>query len=306
MLILSTTLLALLVPGLGNASAQATTPDRYTGRCCDLYPAASGELVVDVAGDNRGPTVEEIASQYADLTGQRLIYSDETAGMLAVQTCGLRGSVRVPADEVQSFFETLMISNDYLIQPLRPEEPRLVLIESLRTQARNTARGDAHWVPEEDLEHLARHPATLVATVIEMPNTDVRQLSNAMRTMIVDANTQQLLPAGDTDSLVLVGLGAQVRQMQTLLKRVDSASRTESPELTVIPLENADVNEVWRTLSLVMTPPSAGKGEGATSAPSPGSPRIVADPRTNSLIVMAKAVDVARIRTLVEHLDREG
>ena len=298
MLILSTALLALPVPLALGAQEGA--------RCCELYPAAKGELVLEASGSDGGSTVEDIAMQYAELTGQKLIYNDETASLMQAQRSGIRGSVRVPAGEVQSFFELLMMSNDYLVHPLRKDEPRLLLIESLRTQARNTVRGMAHWTPEDSLGHFANHPATLVATVVQLPNTDVRQLSNSMRTMIVDANTQQMLPAGNTNSMVLVGFGAQVGELRNFLKRIDAAAGegVESSELAVISLTHADANDLLRTLQPIVQLPLEVSKEGGPPVAPADAPRLVVDERTNSLVVSAQAKDMARIKALVEQLDR--
>jgi type II secretory pathway component GspD/PulD (secretin) len=120
--------------------------------------------------------------------------------------------------------------------------------------------------------------------------------------MITDANTQQMLPAGNTNSLVLTGFGAQIGALAEMLGRVDLASRVESVELEMISLEHADANKVLGTLLSIVHPPKSGEGD-SPSLPASAA-RIVSDSRTNSLLVSARPKDMAKIKELIAQLDR--
>ena len=147
--------------------------------------------------------------------------------------------------------------------------------------------------------------------MINLPNTDVRQLTNSMRTMITDQNTQQMLPAGATNSMVLTGFGSDVVALARMLLIVDEASRiTEiTPVFEVVRLEFADAEEVS---SLVEELLQAQRGRpnqaarGATgAAQSETEPRIMVDERTNSLLVMSMPDEMPYIKDLVAQLDVE-
>ena len=47
-----------------------------------------------------------------------------------------------------------------------------------------------------------------IAPVLNLPNTDVRTLTNSMRAMLTDANTQSIIPVGNSNSLILTGPAA--------------------------------------------------------------------------------------------------
>lgn len=285
----------------------STEPTRQEGACCDLYPAASGDLVIEVAAESPAPTLAEVARSYAEITGQHLVLDAETLSLLETGSCGVQDSVTVPAAEVQSFFEQLLVANDYALHTLRGAAPRLVVIESLRTQARNTVRDSAVIVPSEKLQHLATHPATLVSTVVHLPNTDVRQLSNSMRTLITDANTQQMLPAGNTNAVVLTGFGSQVARFADMLRTIDANSvQEDSRKLAVLRLQRANAWEVATELETVLGVRRAGKSQGDETLPlPPPRVRITADERTNSLVVSADPQTMTEIERLVQELDAE-
>ncbi len=211
---------------LALATSLSTLPD--AGAMDDWYPPAQGELVIEVPENVQRSSdftsMYDLAQQYGALTGQHMSISDETAQLLQGQSTGLHSSIRVPAERVQRVFESILLEQAFVMRVVHENEPRIFSLESLRTQARNTIRGDSRFVPSSAVELMRRHPATMVTTTLHLPHTDVRQLSNSLRTLITDANTQQILPAGNTDTLVLVGFGYQVAGLIDMLKLVDEAS----------------------------------------------------------------------------------
>ena len=65
-------------------------------------------------------------------------------------------------------------------------------------------------------------------TVLNLPNTDVRTLSNSLRTMLTDANTQQIIPLGNSNSVLLSGFGSNVAALAKMLQFVDEASAADA------------------------------------------------------------------------------
>ena len=59
---------------------------------------------------------------------------------------------------------------------------------------------------------------------VHLPNTDVRQLSNSMRTLITDTNVQQMMPAGSSNSLVLIGTGQFLADTVSMFLAIDAAA----------------------------------------------------------------------------------
>jgi type II secretory pathway component GspD/PulD (secretin) len=125
-----------------------------------------------------------------------------------------------------------------------------------------------------------------------------------MRAMIVDANTQQMLPAGNSNSMVLVGFGDSVASMVRALKTIDKAAQIEGAAHTVavevVRLEHADARSLSQIVRVVY-----GVNE-ETPAPYGEALAITADPRTNSLVVRGAADQVERVLALVAALDVEA
>ncbi len=254
----------------------------------------------------------EACNQVTDIN---FTYTNETALLLQGATIRLLGSKEVPKTDFYSFFQIMMIINDFVCSRIGPDHLSVVLIESLKTGARNTVKADAVHVSPDELDNYADQPATLITTVIHLPNTDVRQLSNSMRTMLTDANTQQMLPAGNTNSMILTGFGSNVAALARMLTIVDQASIEEVvlPEFEVIPLEFASAAEhagpIEERIDASQRAVSGNRGQqpaqGATAQLQRGrtETKIMVQPSTNSLLVMAMPDDMPRIKQLIARLD---
>ena len=100
--------------------------------------------------------------------------------------------------------------------------------------------------------------------------------------------------------------------MANMLHEIDAASAPATDlnkeAFEVIILEKASAEDLAVTISQLIDSASHARGPGVQGGPQgvmpvPARPRVFADKRTNSLIVSGKADDVARIKSLVAHLD---
>ena len=265
---------------------------------------------------DEGYTYLKFVELCQQLTGINFTYSDETAAMLGNTKVRLLGPKRVPKEEFYSFFQILMIINSYVCTNIGPDHLSVVQISSLKTQERANVKNDALQVAPTDLDRYADQPATLITTVVHLPNTDVRQLSNSMRTMFPDVNTTQLLPAGNTNSMIVTGFGSNVSALVRMLQLIDEASKIEAvlPEFALIPVEfvpAADIHPLIEELLDASVRAAQQRGQrveavqGATGAATRGrtEAKLMVDERTNSLLVMAMPEDMPRIKQLIAELD---
>lgn len=262
-------------------------------------------------------TLEQFVKICQDVTGINFTYTKDTASVLKITPLRMFGSKRIPKGDFYSFFQIMMIINDFVCSKIGPDHLAVVVITSLNAQSRTGLRNDAVYVLPEDIDHYADQPATLITTVLDLPHTDVRTLSNSMRSMFTDANTQQIIPVGNSNSLILTGFGSSVASIAKMLKFVDAASTKGDdlvPEFEVLPLEFASAEEISSTIEELLEASrraaqtrgaQAGAAVGVSAAIQTGQneTKILVDARTNSLLVMAMPDDMPRIKELVARLD---
>ncbi len=109
-----------------------------------------------------------------------------------------------------------------------------------------------------------------------------------------------------TNSLIIVGTEDSYLNLLELLKRVDVAPAAEG-RIQVLPLQNADADELSKTLTRMLGGSSgAKKGAAQTQAEVfEGEILITADKPTNSLVISSSARDFAQLRLVIEKLDKK-
>lgn len=130
----------------------------------------------------------------------------------------------------------------------------------------------------------------MVTTVIEARNVSAAQLNAVLRPLVATYGTMSPVPG--TNSLLITDRAANVARIQRIVQRIDRAS---SSDVDVIRLENATAADVVRTLSALT----------AGAAPEAGgvAPRVVADERSNSVLVAGEPGQRLRIAAWIANLD---
>jgi hypothetical protein len=226
MLVVSAFLLASCLTRPANEAAQSP-PSSSAQRAAagDPFPVPKEGFSIKVASDS-DPKLDALLSEFSRVTGQALLINREVRAMLQSTSAGLNRSVDVPAQEVYPFVEFVLAQNGIVLIPRGGAEPRLLAVENARAN-RNTIE-DAIQVPAGEIAMWARHPAFLVSTVIDLPNSDVRTLSNSMRTLFKDQVTQIFIPVGNSSSLIIIGTGSAAASMVSMLRSVDEIARVDA------------------------------------------------------------------------------
>ena len=104
-----------------------------------------------------------------------------------------------------------------------------------------------------------------------------------------------------TRMLIVTDVLSNIKRLLTIVREIDVAGIGE--EISVIPLEHATASDLAKSLSSIF--------QRQVGRPKKGAPiikagiRIVADERTNFLIILATEDDTFRIKRLIEMLDKE-
>lgn len=188
-----------------------------------LLPPAKGPIELKVEGQV-GPNLALALEQLSASTGVHFTAHEHVRQQLASTDCGLLTSVSVPASEAWMWVESLLQHEGFLLGILSADAPQLVAVYPLVPQGGRPFSPAYHTVPVSQIEALAEHPALLVCTTLELPHTDVRQLGNSLRGLTTDPTGQQnVIPVGNTNSVILTGNGRQVLQLVTTLREVEAA-----------------------------------------------------------------------------------
>lgn len=265
-----------------------------------LFPMASEGLTI-----GRNTPLVELINEYARITGQTYFASPETLGLLSACKVGLSEEVSVPRDQVQLTLESILRHSNLALRVFSSNGPRMFALESLLSGSRTTLRSGAHFLAAEEIDIAKQHPAMLFSTTLNLPNTDVRQLSNSLRSMITDANTQQILPAGASNSMVLVGFGDEIWATAKRLERIDRLQGEEAKKRMALSMVRFELKHAVANDSVAMLTQLVGTLNGERWF-LPSGTRVIADERTNALIVRASEAQIESFRAAISLLDVES
>jgi len=139
----------------------------------------------------------------------------------------------------------------------------------------------------------------MVTRVIPVENTSATELVPILRPMVPQYG--HLAAVSSANALIISDHANNISRIMGIIKRIDNA---ESEEVEVIQLKHAWVGDVVKTLEQ-LTPVETGNAGKKTSRPSGNvRVRVVAEERTNRLILRGEKSARARIKDLVMDLDR--
>ena len=137
-------------------------------------------------------------------------------------------------------------------------------------------------------------PDQIVTRIIQVQNVSVAQIVPILRPLIPPQG--HLAAYTPTNVLIVSDTAANVERVASIIGRIDLAS---NEEIEIVPLRHASANEIVRVLSTLEQ--NRGKGDPAAAVGTP--PRLVADERTNSILLSGDKASRLRLRTLISHLD---
>jgi general secretion pathway protein D len=130
----------------------------------------------------------------------------------------------------------------------------------------------------------------IVTQVIQVQNVGAAQLVPILRPLIPQFGHLAAHPG--SNMLIISDRAANVSRMINIIRRIDMSS---DDDIEVVPLRHASATEIVRVLTTLTQQPRA---DGA-----PVSTSLVADARTNSILIGGDRADRLRLRTLIAHLD---
>ncbi|WP_057832770.1 type II secretion system secretin GspD [Colwellia sp. TT2012] len=137
----------------------------------------------------------------------------------------------------------------------------------------------------------------MVTRVVEVKNVTVRELVPLLRQLSDQAGGGNVVNYDPANVIMLTGTASTVNRLVKIIERVDRAG---DQAVEIIKLKYASAGEMVRIIE-AMNKPKGGK----SGQPSFLIPRIVADDRSNSVIVSGEVKARERVIRLVKRLDSE-
>ena len=136
----------------------------------------------------------------------------------------------------------------------------------------------------------------MVTRVVQVRNVSVRELAPLLRQFSNQAGGGHVVNYDPSNVIMMTGPAAVVNRLVDIIQRVDKAG---DQELEIVKLQYASAAEIVRILESIY------KSQGRAEQPDFLVPKIVADERTNSVIVSGELQARQRVIELAKRLDSE-
>lgn len=200
----------------------------------------------------------------SEITGRSFIVDPRVEGKVTVISSKPMG-----ADEVWTTFASILRVHGYAVVPAG--NMWKVLPEAAAASDGGTALADG--------------PEAIVTRVVEVRQVSATELATILGPLVPASGKI----SAQGSNLVITDRSGNVERLTKLIARIDTASGSE---VEVIALRHANAAEVARTLAHL---------DG--TAPGAPGPKLVADERSNSILLSGDHSQRLRLRTLVAHLD---
>ncbi|UTZ36211.1 type II secretion system secretin GspD [Vibrio campbellii] len=137
---------------------------------------------------------------------------------------------------------------------------------------------------------------SVITRVVTVRNVSVRELSPLLRQLIDNTGAGNVVHYDPANIILITGRAAVVNRLAEIIKRVDQAG---DKEIEVVELRNASASEMVRIVDAL------NKTTNQKSTPEFLEPKIVADDRTNSILISGDPKVRARLKRLIRQLDVE-
>ncbi|MBS0422215.1 MAG: type II secretion system secretin GspD [Proteobacteria bacterium] len=150
---------------------------------------------------------------------------------------------------------------------------------------------NARQIPSIDLpDHVSSTSDEIVTQVIDVKNVSAAQLVPILRPLIPQYGQLAAYPASNI--LIISDRANNVNRIMRIIRRIDQVG---DQDVEVIPLQNASSAEIVRVINSLYQGQQAAEG---------GTPiKVVADDRSNSVLVGGDQNQRLRVRALIAHLD---
>ncbi len=262
------TLALLGAASLASAQPAGTPPGQSS------QPGQAGQQQQRITPNFKDADITQIAEAVAAATGKTFIIDPRVRAQVTM----LSSTPMSPEAFYQTFLSILSVYNFIAI----PDGNVVKILPD----------ANARQSPSIDLpDHVSPTSDEIVTQVIDVKNVNAAQLVPILRPMIPQYGHLAAYPAGNI--LIISDRANNVNRMIRIIRRIDQVG---DQDVEIVPLQNASSAEIVRVLNSLY--------QGAAAAAEGGTPmKVVADERSNSVLISGDQNQRLRVRALIAHLD---
>ncbi|MEZ9409260.1 MULTISPECIES: type II secretion system secretin GspD [Vibrio] len=240
-------------------------------------PAA---IANDFSASFKGTDIQEFINIVGRNLEKTIIVDPSVRGKIDVRSYDVLNE-----EQYYSFFLNVLEVYGYAVVEMDSGVLKIIKAKDSKTSAIPVV-GDSDMIKGDNV----------VTRVVTVRNVSVRELSPLLRQLNDNAGAGNVVHYDPANIILITGRAAVVNRLAEIIKRVDQAG---DKEIEVVELKNASAAEMVRIVDAL------NKTTDAKNTPAFLQPKLVADERTNAILISGDPKVRSRLRRLIEQLDVE-
>jgi general secretion pathway protein D len=253
--------------------AATSSPEKEEKPADPSIPKKTGQKYVTLDFDNVDISV--LVKFVSELTGKNFLIDEKVKGKVTVMS-----PKKIPVNDVYKVFLSILEINGFTVVPSG---------DMIKIVPSSVAREKSLEIRTK--KDLAEPEDRMVTQVISLERANPDEIKRVLDPIVPKTGSVLSYPAAGM--LIVTDYLSNIRRIQEIVSALDIEGA--GGQISYIPLQNASASEVVKSLSAIFQP---------TMTRATGV-RMVADARTNSIILLASVAETENIRKLVAYMDRD-
>lgn len=273
----------------GRKKTGSTSPTKTDKKYVNLNPETAFGPEVVTSFDFPNVTILDLTKHMQKLTGLNLILDKDIKGKISISS----PTPITIGDAWKAYLQALSINGYSLVK----SGAFYTIVNNRDIRYSPTTMYTGTYTPNTE---------NYVMQIIPLKYVNSREVANSFRPFM--SRYGRIIEIKQTNTVIVQETGTHINRLMKLIKFIDIPGHEES--LQIIKVRNSSAQEIANLLDKILKggaaagAPRANTGVSSTAGTSQSNiSRIIAEPRTNSIIAMANSEGARELRGLVEKLD---
>lgn len=273
----------------GRAKSGGTNPTHVDKKYVNLNPETAFGPEVVTSFDFPNVSILDLTKHMQKLTGLNLILDKDVKGKISISS----PTPITIGDAWKAYLQALSINGYSLVKT----GAYYTLVNNRDIRYSPTTMYTGSYTPNTE---------NYVMQIITLKYVNSREVANSFRPFM--SRYGRIIEIKQTNTVIVQETGTHINRLMKLIKLIDIPGHEES--LQIVKVRNSSATEIAGLLEKILKSSNSGGANRMNNMPSQTNStsrssisRIIAEPRTNSIIAMANLEGAQELRDLINKLD---
>ena len=307
-------LAVVLAAAFASPAMAQDAPPKPPAPAPDPAPAAKVEGTVDdeliITTPKDGMTLMELLEAVNRQAARSIILESKVREKIKKETIQFVGTYKVPRSRLFDWLQGVLSFSSYILIPIGPDTHSQWMVVEMTNQG---IRSRPTYVDEKELDAWKDRDGVYIVCTLRAKSLDANDAQRArtaiQQLMSTTNNLGRINEVPGQNAFIIADFAPVVYAAKKLLEAMDVPLLENKQILETVRIHNAQATDIESMLTDLLSSVTATgqprRPQNPAQVQTKPDPQIIADNRTNSLILYAVPEDIDRIKVLIGKLDTE-